>query len=151
DVSDAAGNPATEAAQSVTVDRTPPSIAISSPIAGDNVIDAAEAGAGFTVSGTTVGAEAGRTVTVKILDSSNNLWANITTTTAGNGSWSAPVAAAQAQVLADGSYTVTADVSDAAGNPANEARQSVTVAQIDHWIRLGSGNWFWGTTSNWSR
>jgi hypothetical protein len=44
-----------------------------------------------------------------------------------NDSWSINVTAAQAQALADGSYTVTANVSDIYGNPATQASQTVTV------------------------
>ena len=47
------------------------------------------------------------------------------TTTAGSGTWSVNVTPAQAQALADGVYTVTADVSDVAGNPAHQATSSV--------------------------
>src|SRR5258706_256159 len=49
------------------------------------------------------------------------------TTTAGSGTWSVAVTAAQAQALANGSYTVKANVSDLAGNPATQATQAITV------------------------
>ena len=49
------------------------------------------------------------------------------TTTVSGGAWSVNVSPAIAKALVDGSYTVTADVSDAAGNPATEATQAIVV------------------------
>ena len=68
----------------------------------------------------------GQAVTVKIVDSNGNVVDSYTTTAAG-GTWSVSVTSAQALALANGSYTVTADVSDAAGNPATEATRVITV------------------------
>src|SRR3989442_610997 len=48
----AAGNPATQATQAITVDETSPTIAITTPIAGDNTINKAEAA---NVAGVTIG------------------------------------------------------------------------------------------------
>ena len=44
-------------------------------------------------------------------------------TVAGDGSWSASVTPAQAQLLVDGGYTVSAAVSSLAGNPAIPATE----------------------------
>ncbi|TMO75187.1 hypothetical protein CWC16_19355, partial [Pseudoalteromonas sp. S3776] len=65
-----------------------------------------------TITGT-ANAPQGSTVTVEITDS-NNVTHTVTTTLGANGTWSV----AASQVLAEGSYTVSASVSDAAGNEA---------------------------------
>jgi hypothetical protein len=122
-VTDAAGNSATSNAISVVVDTAAPTIGIGT-IAGDNIVDAGEASAGFAISGTESGAD-GQTVTVTIVDSSSTVVDTYTTTAAG-GTWSVNVTSAQAQALTDGSYIVTAAVSDAAGNPARVASQAIT-------------------------
>ena len=124
---DAAGN--TGAASNplaVTIDTTVPSIAINT-VAGDNVLNATEAKSGFAISGTTTSAENGQTVTVKILYGSTVV--DSYTTTVASNLWSVKVTKAQATALVDGNYTVTADVSDKAGNPAIEATRALTVDQ----------------------
>src|SRR2546428_585588 len=116
-VSDAAGNPATQATQAIKVDETSPTIAITTPIAGDNTINKAEAAnvAGVTISGTATGAD-GQIATITIVDGSNVVKDTYTPTVTG-GARTTTETNAQAQALADGSYTVKANVSDAAGNP----------------------------------
>src|ERR1019366_4036630 len=126
DVSNAAGNPAVEATQPITVAETAPVITIAT-IAGDNTVNAVEAATGFAISGSETGAD-GQTVTVHIVNGSNTV-VDSYTATAGSGGWSVNVTPVQAQALADGSYTVKADVSNAAGNPAVEATQPITVAE----------------------
>ena len=122
---DIAGNTSVvSAALSVTVDTTAPTIAINT-IAGDDIVNGSEANAGFAISGTESGAD-GQAVTVKIVDSNGNVVDSYTTLAAG-GAWSVSVTPAQGLALADGSYTVTADVSDAAGNSATEATRVITV------------------------
>ena len=128
-VSDAAGNAATTASQTITVDETSPTIAITSPVAGDNIINKTEAAAGVTISGTATAGSAGvngQTATITILDSSNAVKETYTATVTA-GAWSVNVTAAQAQGLADGSYSIKANVSDAAGNAATTASQAVAV------------------------
>jgi beta-glucanase (GH16 family) len=123
-VTDKAGNPASQASRVVTVDETAPTLTINA-VNGNNLVS----NTNFTVSGSATDADGsadvtGQTVTVKILDSLNNIKGTYTTTVSGGG-WSVNVPAA----LANGSYTVTADITDKAGNPATEARQPVTVSQ----------------------
>jgi hypothetical protein len=145
-VADAAGNPAS-ATQSLTVDETVPTITIAA-ITGDNSINFAEAQAGFAISDSETGAD-GQTVTVAILDASGRIVDSYTTTAAG-GAWSVSVRAGDATALADGTYTVTASVADAAGNPAS-ATQSLTVdedTESDHWINASNANW--SSQSHWS-
>ena len=123
---DIAGNTSVvSAALSVTVDTTAPTIAINT-IAGDDIVNGSEANAGFAISGTKAGAD-GQAVTVKIVDSNGNVVDSYTTLAAG-GAWSVSVTPAQGLALADGrARTVTADVSDAAGNSATEATRVITV------------------------
>jgi hypothetical protein len=139
---DHAGNPSTDSFTIKVQDTTPPTITIGT-IAGDNIINAGEAGnaAGVTISGTAADSDSGvngQTATIQIVNGSNAVVDSYTTTVSG-GAWSVIVTKAQAQALADGSYTVTADVSDAAGNAATEATQAITVDKSAPTIG-GAGN-----------
>ncbi len=107
------------------VDTTAPAITIGT-IAADDTINKAEAGAPVMIGGTVSGAEDEQPITVKILDGQGQAVDSFTTGVSG-GAWSVSLTSAQAQALADGSYTVTADVSDRAGNPAPEATHTLTV------------------------
>ena len=112
-----------------TLATTAPSIAITTPVAGDNIVNKSEAAAGVTISGTaTAGSAAinGQTATITIVDSSNAVKDTYTATVT-NGTWSVNVTAAQAQALADGSYSIKANVSDAAGNAAPTTTQAITI------------------------
>ncbi|MBR1092723.1 Ig-like domain repeat protein, partial [Bradyrhizobium manausense] len=139
-VSDAAGNAAPTASQAIVVDETAPTIAITSPVAGDNVINKTEAAAGVTITGTaTAGSAAvnGQTATITIVDASNAI-KDTYTTTVSSGTWSVNVTAAQAQGLADGSYSIKANVSDAAGNAAPTASQGIAVDETAPTIAITS-------------
>jgi hypothetical protein len=127
DTTNAAGDPA-EATRTIRVDETPPTIAIHTIVSNnvDNVVNANAANAGFAIAGTTTDAENGQPVTVTIVDSSGHVVDTFTTTLTNN-SWSVNVSSSEAKLLHDGSYTVTADVSDSAGNPAPPATQAITV------------------------
>ncbi|WP_210253115.1 Ig-like domain-containing protein, partial [Beijerinckia sp. L45] len=135
DVSDVAGNPALEATRALSVDETPPTIAIGT-IAGDDTVNGAEAAAGVVITGTSSGVD-GQTAMIAIVDGSNAVKDTYTVTIAAGGNWTANVTAAQAQALADGSYTVKADVSDVAGNPAVEATRALTVDETPPTIAIG--------------
>ncbi|MBH0068537.1 Ig-like domain-containing protein, partial [Pseudoalteromonas sp. NZS100] len=89
-----------------------------------------------TITGT-ANAPQGSTVTVEITDS-NNVTHTVTTTLGANGTWSV----AASQVLAEGSYTVTASVSDTAGNAATAtgAGEIDTVAPTLELTSPGSSN-----------
>lgn len=95
-VSNINGNSAS-AVHSYSIDSSAPTIIINT-VASDNIVNASEADAGVTVSGTTT-AEAGQIVTVTLN--------------------SPTVQTYQATVQADGSHTLTATVNDKAGNPAS--------------------------------
>ncbi|WP_413540495.1 Ig-like domain-containing protein [Enterobacter asburiae] len=104
------GNSAS-AGREYSVDATAPSVTINT-LAADDILNAAEAQSDLTVSGTTT-AEAGQTVTVSLNGK------DYTTTVSADGSWTLNVPAADLSGLTDGSVTVTASVSDKAGNPAS--------------------------------
>src|SRR5262249_55175888 len=111
----------------------PPTIAISTfagriAIEAANIINASQANAGVDITGTTSGVEDGRVATITIVDSSN-LVVFTSPATVANGTWLINVGSAVAKALADGSYTVTADVSSAAGIAASPASQPITVDQ----------------------
>ena len=127
DTTNAAGDPA-EATRTIRVDETPPTIAIHTIVSNNvnNVVNANAASAGFAIAGTTTDAENGQPVTVTIVNSSGHVVDTFTTRLTNN-SWSVNVSSSEAKLLHDGSYTVTADVSDSAGNPAPPATQAITV------------------------
>ncbi|CAM3654096.1 Ig-like domain-containing protein [Rahnella victoriana] len=105
-VTNTAGNSAS-AAQDVTVDTVAPTITLNT-VAGDNVLNLAEASADVIISGTTT-AEPGQIVKV----------GNYEAIVADDGTWSVTVPAADAGALSDGTFTITASVSDVAGNSAS--------------------------------
>ncbi|BCP70052.1 adhesin [Enterobacter asburiae] len=118
------GNSAS-AGREYSVDATAPSVTIHT-LAADDILNAAEAQSDLTVSGTT-SAEAGQTVTVTLNGK------DYTTTAGADGSWTLNVPAADLASLGDGSVTVTASVSDKAGNPASADRNltvDVTVPAV---------------------
>jgi hypothetical protein len=133
-VSDQAGNPAVDATRTVRIDTTVPTIAITTPLtngagtAGDadailnkNELDAIPSSGNFSVSGTTT-AEVGQTVSV-VFNSKN--YSGVVA--AGN-TWSISVPKADISALAHGnSYSITASVSDSAGNPATPVSNSLEV------------------------
>ena len=104
------GNSAS-AGREYSVDATAPSVTINT-LATDDILNAAEANSELTVSGSS-SAEAGQTVTVSLNGK------DYTTTVSADGSWTLNVPAADVAALTDGSVTVTASVSDKAGNPAS--------------------------------
>ncbi|MBG0604936.1 Ig-like domain-containing protein, partial [Enterobacter hormaechei] len=104
------GNSAS-AGREYSVDATAPSVTINT-IATDDILNATEAQSDLAISGTST-AEAGQTLTVSLNGK------DYTTTVSANGSWTLNVPAADLAGLTDGSVTVTAAVSDKAGNPAS--------------------------------
>ncbi|MDW3211901.1 MAG: Ig-like domain-containing protein [Reichenbachiella sp.] len=116
-VSDVAGNPATEATKTVDYDIIAPTITIAT-VAGDDIINAIEDNTDVTVSGTTTGVEDGQTITVSL--NGEDYDATVT----GN-AWTLDIPAADVQALTEGDNDITANVSDVAGNPATEATKTV--------------------------
>ncbi|EPU5585858.1 BapA-related adhesin SiiEA, partial [Escherichia coli] len=117
-VSDKAGNPAS-ADHALVVDITAPDLTINT-VAGDDIINAIEHGQALVVSGTSTGAAAGDVVTVTLNGK------NYTTTLDASGNWSVGIPAADVTALATGSQTITASLSDRAGN-SDSTTHDVTV------------------------
>ncbi|MFK7965563.1 MAG: Ig-like domain-containing protein [Burkholderiaceae bacterium] len=116
--SDAAGNDSGTASLSVTANTLPPPPAPSiNTVAGDNVVNAAEAAGGITLSGN---AQAGAQVAVS--------WGGFTgsTTANGGGSWTVNVPASQ---IPSGNATVSAVASNASGSgPAASLNVAIDLA-----------------------
>ncbi|TPW42840.1 Ig-like domain-containing protein [Mixta tenebrionis] len=110
---DAAGNPASAQGSVDLLIATQPEAALDTPFI-DGVLNAAEAGAGQVISGTTGISGVGQTVSV-VIDGVNNgepLTANVSA----NGSWSLALTPQQLAALADGTHSITVTVVDRAGN-----------------------------------
>ncbi|EOL8607277.1 beta strand repeat-containing protein, partial [Escherichia coli] len=116
-ITDAAGN-SDDASRTVTVNLAAPTIGINT-IATDDVIKATEKGADLQITGTS-NQPAGTTITVTLNGQ------NYTATTDSNGNWSATVPASAVSALGEANYTVTANVTDTAGN-SNSASHNVLV------------------------
>ncbi|WP_124966014.1 Ig-like domain-containing protein, partial [Trabulsiella odontotermitis] len=101
-----------------SVDATAPTLTINT-LSGNDILNATEAGQPLTISGTS-SAEAGQTVTITL----NNK--TYTATVGADGTWTTSVPASDLGVLANGSVTVSASVTDKAGNPAS-ANHPLTV------------------------
>ncbi|MGC0065790.1 Ig-like domain-containing protein, partial [Enterobacter asburiae] len=118
------GNSAS-AGREYSVDATAPTVSIEI-VSDNNIINAAEAQQDLVIDGVT-NAEAGQTVTVTL----NGV--DYTTTVLANGSWSVTVPSADLSGITDGNYTISAAVSDKAGNPASADRDvlvDTTVPQL---------------------
>ena len=114
---DAAGNTSsTTHTVNVAVDATRLPLLTIDPVTNNNIIDAAERDAGFTLTGTALNVQAGQqvTVTVGTLSFSGVVDAG--------GNWAVTVPPGGLAGLTTGGYTVTANVADAAGNPALATR-----------------------------
>ncbi|MCL4183633.1 MAG: hypothetical protein KJ011_09320 [Burkholderiaceae bacterium] len=118
---DAAGNVSSATQQAVTMDTgapdtTAPAAPVIAAVAGNDVVNNAEATAGVAVSGT---AEAGSTVSVT--------WgSSVKTATAdGSGNWSVNFAAGE--LPADGNTTISATATDASGNESTAGTHAVAI------------------------
>ncbi len=119
-VSDPAGNVGS-ASQTLTIDLTAPVVTITGG-ASNSSADATP-----TISGTSVGAAAGSSVSVTFAGQT------LTSTTAVNGAWSVTAA-----IVANGSYPVNAYVVDAAGNTGS-ASQSLTINAVIPVVTISGG------------
>ena len=146
-VSDAFGNPASFS-QNVTVAESGPAIAIN-PVDGTNVINAANAAGGVALGGSISGIAANSTFNVTVTDGASIKTYAATVNGTGT-AWSATIPAGDATVLANGTATIAAQVSDAFGNPASFS-QNVTVAETLPTVTIsnagGSSNQFSQTIS----
>ncbi|EON8270243.1 Ig-like domain-containing protein, partial [Escherichia coli] len=107
-VSDKAGNPAS-ANHGLAVDLTVPVLTINT-VSGDDIINAAEHGQALVISGSSTGGEAGDVITVTLNSKT------YTTMLDASGNWSVGVPAADVTALGSGPQTITAAITDAAGN-----------------------------------
>ncbi|WP_029589740.1 Ig-like domain-containing protein [Franconibacter helveticus] len=153
---DAAGNSSTTTRTiNVAADATQTPLLNIDPVTANNIIDAAERAAGITLSGTSLNVQVGQQVTITLGAAS---W---TALVDASGNWSVTVPPADLAGLNSGSYTLTATVTDAAGNPASQSRDftvntdlsSVVVAPLtgDDSVGLGeiaNGLTISGTTYN---
>ncbi|MEP2012094.1 MAG: cadherin domain-containing protein [Balneola sp.] len=103
-----------------SIDQTAPTISITTPIEGDDAVTASEDN-DVTIGGTTSGAEDGQTVTVAFNDGANPT-VQVSGTVSSN-DWTATDA--DISGLDEGNITVTADVSDLAGNSATQASETI--------------------------
>ncbi|PLR38985.1 Ig-like domain-containing protein [Chimaeribacter arupi] len=110
--------------------QTPPTVTLSS-VFGDNAISAADARQAQTISGTTTNAE-GSTLRVTLGGTT------YTTTVGSSGAWSVSVPAAALAALADGSYTLTASVTNAANNTGSNTAPVTVLTHTQPTITLGS-------------
>ena len=115
-VSDAAGNAATQATASYIYDKTAPTITLTNPISTDGYVNNAESNAALTISGTATGAD-GQVATIRLGGKDYNA-------TVLNGAFSVAVASADLKALSEGTVSITANVSDIAGNAATQATAS---------------------------
>ncbi|WP_193787972.1 Ig-like domain-containing protein, partial [Winslowiella iniecta] len=92
----------------------PPTLSLDD-FAGDNVLDGAEKQIDQTLSGTTTNVEAGRTVTITLGG------VTYTALVQDDGSWSVVVPSQALAALATGTITISASVSNAAGDTASDS------------------------------
>jgi hypothetical protein len=122
---DVAGNTATAGTFVLNVSTKAPEIHIALPIAGDNIVNAAEGAAGIVVRGTVANVEDGQAVSLALAGKTY-------TATVANGEWSVAVGRDVLGTLADGSYAVSARVANAAGAKASDATQLSVEASAPH-------------------
>ncbi|QOV22627.1 beta strand repeat-containing protein, partial [Anabaenopsis elenkinii] len=135
---DAAGNIGTSPAFTFAVDTIAPAAPVINTVAEDNIIDAQEAQAGLTITGT---GEPGATVTL-VFDSGTTLTGGNTVVVNPDGTWSVAVVAADVEAFGEGGERITATQTDAAGNVSPSATQDITVVvdTIDSFIAIAPTN-----------
>ncbi|EPN8460490.1 Ig-like domain-containing protein [Vibrio cidicii] len=119
---DTAGNTADSASLAITLDTSVPTPTITTPIEGDGKVNAAEDN-DVLIAGT--GAEPGNSVTVVITDNSNT--DSRTVIADSSGDWTIDGSEFDVSAFNNGTLTVTATQSDAAGNTSSAASTSITL------------------------
>lgn len=114
---DAAGNVANDGPHAFVIDTTPPALSIATPAMGAQTADNT-----VTLSGA---GEAGLTILVELRDAMGAVVATFMPTADAMGTWSVDTNA-----LADGTYTVSATSSDAAGNMSSAGPVGFTVDTV---------------------
>ena len=120
---DEAGNPSSPVTAPITLDKTPPETpTITTPIEGDDIVDAVEVG-DVLVEGT---AEADSTIDVKFTDpAGNEVTAQVTTDP--NGDWTLTGSEVNLTPLDDGPVTIEVISTDKAGNPSDPITETITL------------------------
>lgn len=118
-INDPSGNGTTTTSQ-ITLDLTPPALSVN-PLSGDGRVSASEAAVSIPVSGSTDAAEAGRTVNISVAG------LTYTATVQPDGTWTTSIPAGVLAGISNGSYTLVATLSDAAGN-STTVNQTVNLA-----------------------
>jgi hypothetical protein len=113
-LTDTAGNTSPAQTDGFKLAASGPALTLNT-VAGDGTVNALEKAGDLPVSGTTT-AEAGQSVTVQLVGANNTVIGTFYTTVKPDGSFALNIP--QAQLPADGSYTLKADVSNFAGTPA---------------------------------
>ncbi|MDH6086791.1 Ig-like domain-containing protein [Umezakia ovalisporum] len=113
-----AGNVSQQATLPFTVDTVAPGGITIDAIAGDNIINADEAEAGLTITGT---GENGATVTLSV-------GAESKTALVTNGTWSIPVTEAEITALGQGNIQISGTQTDGAGNTSLVVTRTITLA-----------------------
>ncbi|MCR9985862.1 Ig-like domain-containing protein [Vibrio antiquarius] len=133
---DIAGNTSTAATQSITLDNAAPSaVTITTPIETDGIVNAAEDN-DVLIAGS--GAEAGNSVTVTITDYSN--YASRTVTADNSGNWTLSGSELDVSAFNNGTLTVAASQSDAAGNTSSAASKTFTLDNVQPTVSLSSSD-----------
>ncbi|EPN4952878.1 Ig-like domain-containing protein [Vibrio diabolicus] len=133
---DTAGNTSTAATQSITLDNAAPSaVTITTPIETDGIVNAAEDNDVLIVGS---GAEAGNSVTVTITDYSN--YASRTVTADNSGNWTLSGSELDVSAFNNGTLTVAASQSDAAGNTSSAASKTFTLDNVQPTVSLSSSD-----------
>ncbi|EFE0178914.1 Ig-like domain-containing protein, partial [Escherichia coli] len=99
----------------LTIDNSQASVQVATT-AGDNIINASEQAAGFTLSGTSSHLAQGTELTVTLNGKT------YTTSVGANGAWSVPVPTADAQALGEGNQAVLVSGKDTTGNTVTGAQ-----------------------------
>ena len=114
------------AALAITVDTIAPAAPVIALVATDDIVNLAESGAGFNITGT---GEAGATVTL-VFTSGAALAGGNTAVVDGLGNWSIAVVAADVTAFGEGAETITASQTDLAGNLSVTTTRPITVDTI---------------------
>ena len=133
DVSDLAGNAATQASTTFIYDKSSPSCSISS-VSWGSYLNATEDNNNGTVTVATNGAENGSTVTVGLngVNYNGSVSSNSVTIT---------IPGANLRALSEGTHTITADVSDLAGNAATQASTTFIYDKSSPSCSISSTSW----------
>ncbi|WP_250157985.1 Ig-like domain-containing protein [Vibrio alginolyticus] len=133
---DIAGNISTAATQSITLDNaTPSAVTITTPIETDGIVNAAEDN-DVLIAGS--GAEAGNSVTVTITD--NNSAVSRTVTANNSGNWTLSGSELDVSAFNNGTLTVAASQSDAAGNTSSIDSTTITLDNVRPTVSLSSSD-----------